>query len=333
MIPDWRSLVLLDDEHLGKYDVAEVNLACAMGLPGGPTERQAAECLDRLDHYARCAADYTDKRLPEFRAQPEFYRGSESIFRIVCLVTLTRIQGIVYHPEKRAEDAVLDTPDKFIHGALLGEGGTCASLPVMYTAIGRRMGYPLKLAATWQHAFFRWDEPGGERFNIEANGIGMDVLPDDYYRQGKYAGPPGCHEACQFLRSQTPQEELASFLNERGLLFRDCQRYKEACESLIWATACAPKDLLMQEGVKSLLHLWEQTLHNILPPTFPQVTVRHAPRRYPANIPMKIEQRALFLELLEQQLTDPVLEKKWWGPLRRGERVRVPSHITCTVGM
>ncbi len=38
-----------------------------------------------------------------------------------------------------------DSRTRYIHSVLTGFGGTCASLPVLYVAIGRRLGWPLYL--------------------------------------------------------------------------------------------------------------------------------------------------------------------------------------------
>jgi hypothetical protein len=37
-------------------------------------------------------------------------------------------------------DAPLDVADSFIHGIIQGNGGTCASIPVVVSAVGRRLG-------------------------------------------------------------------------------------------------------------------------------------------------------------------------------------------------
>ena len=34
LLPDFRELAKLSNEELGKYDIAVVNLACSLGLPG-----------------------------------------------------------------------------------------------------------------------------------------------------------------------------------------------------------------------------------------------------------------------------------------------------------
>ena len=46
-----------------------------------------------------------------------------------------------------------DSRDLLIHGMIDGPGGTCASMPVMYVAVGRRLGYPLKLVQSRGHLF------------------------------------------------------------------------------------------------------------------------------------------------------------------------------------
>ena len=61
-------------------------------------------------------------------------------------------------------------------------------MPVLYVAVGRRRGYPLKLVEAPTHLFFRWEDPDGERFNVpevfnvEGTGHGISFHPDDYYR-------------------------------------------------------------------------------------------------------------------------------------------------------
>ena len=69
----------------------------------------------------------------------------------------------------------------FIHGLLAGHGGTCCNMPVLQIAIGRRLGYPLYLRKAHWHYFARWDEPGGESFNVECTN-GFTSPPDECYR-------------------------------------------------------------------------------------------------------------------------------------------------------
>ena len=55
-------------------------------------------------------------------------------------------------------------------------------MPVLYVAIGRRLGYPLYLVQAREHFFVRWEEPGGERFNIEATTLGFTPRDDEHFR-------------------------------------------------------------------------------------------------------------------------------------------------------
>ena len=78
-----------------------------------------------------------------------------------------------------------DSRDLFLHGLLRPAlnpqpstlnlpRGTCSSMPVLYIAIGRRLGYPLKIVTTKAHLFIRW-ESAAERFDLEGTGRGMSI--------------------------------------------------------------------------------------------------------------------------------------------------------------
>jgi hypothetical protein len=56
-------------------------------------------------------------------------------------------------------DGFFADPSKvFLHGLLGPERvGTCSSLPVLYVAVGRQLGYPLKLVTAKGHLFVRWE--------------------------------------------------------------------------------------------------------------------------------------------------------------------------------
>lgn len=68
---------------------------------------------------------------------PAEYENSWAYFRTLVLITvLQRDLGLRYNPAKVPDDAPFEPADVFIHGAIQGKGGTCASLPVVYAAIG-----------------------------------------------------------------------------------------------------------------------------------------------------------------------------------------------------
>lgn len=320
----WRQLVYLTDAELSRCDIAAVNLACAAGLPDA-AGINVTLIGERLDWFARVVRQETERKLPRFRRKRYDYRNSEAYFRILALTTvLQRDCGVRYNLAKIPEDVPLDTADIFVHGAVVGSGGTCASLPVVYAAVGRRLGYPFKLVTTttrqWGHLFVRWDEPGGKSFNIETTSWGLNSDPDDYYRTGVYEITPEEERKGNFLKSLTPREELASFLAERGFRWLDYGRYRKGVEAMAWASALAPANLLLRTRLKTTMKEWEIAERRQAPRDFPQVQVRAPERRFPSALPREIEDHILTLEATENLLRDAEFEQRWWGPMRAGHR-------------
>lgn len=164
-------LLAMTPEQLAKIDVALVNLLCAKGLPGAENLDIPA-ILAKLDEWAAKVKFETLRHLyrvtdPRYA---EHYNHSEARLRAEFIVQcLQEDCGVRYNPDRIYEPDFRDSRDMFLHGMLPGaNGGTCASMPVMYVAIGRRLGYPMKLVATREHLFCRWDD-GKERFNIEGS--------------------------------------------------------------------------------------------------------------------------------------------------------------------
>lgn len=325
----WQQLVHLNDTELATLDIAAVNLCCARGLPDAQ-HLDVELCLRTFDAWAQQVADYTTRLLPRFHSTPQAFEDSQAYFRVLCLVTvLQRDLGVAYNPAKTDPDAPFDTADCFVHGLVQGNGGTCATLPVVYTAVGRRLGYPLKLVCAkgpnCLHVFARWDEPNGERFNIEATNQGLNCPPDDYYRTGLYATTPAQERKGLFLQSMTPKQELASFLNERGQRWRDLNRYREAVEALSWAWALVPQNIFHRDTLARAMNEWGAQLGNQQPPGFPPVSLTfRSRRRFPPSLPWDWEQDILYLQAWENCLSNPVFEQQWWGPMRRREKL--PQH-------
>jgi hypothetical protein len=289
----WKDLVRLPEGELARQDIAAVNLACAAGLPGSE-QIDVLACLNRLDEWARQVRRYTEACLPEFHRRPSAFNDSEAYFRILCLVTaLQRDLGLRYNPAKIPDHVPLDTADVFIHGALFGDGGTCGSMAIVYTAVGRRLGYPLKLVRArrgeYGHVFPRWDEPGGERFNIEATNRGFRCYPDEHYRTGGFAVSAEVEAACCLLRSMSPIEELADFLAARALRWRDAGRQRLGVEALAWASAIAPRDQALSDTLKRDLNAWCRQLDRRQPPGFPELYIGCPGRQYLDTLPLELE--------------------------------------------
>jgi hypothetical protein len=325
LVQSWQELARLANEDLATYDVAEYNLACAVGLPD-TKDLDIKSCLQRLDVMASYTDRFTERLLPQFRRRPEKYHNSEAYFRVLALITaLQRDLGLRYNPSKIPVDAALQTADVFVHGALLGHGGTCASLPVVYAAVGRRLSYPLKLVQAkgqkWGHLFARWDAPGGERFNIEATSQGLNCYPDDYYRTGIYMVEEQIEQQGCLLTSMTPREELATFIAERAYRWRDLGNLRQVANALAWATAIAPKNGFYVNTLNAVMREWGTGLARLEPPGYPMMYFTWPPRRFPETLPLQYEKDILCLEATENILKNPEYDSRWWAPMRQGQVV------------
>ena len=174
-------------------------------------------------------------------ARPSEFDDSLAKFRMMALVTvLQRDLGVRYDPAcQEGPYCALDPRTLFIHGLLDGQGGTCVTMPVLYIAIGRRLGYPLHLVHAREHFFVRWEEPGGERFNIEATTLGFTPRDDEHFRRWPKPIRDEDVRLGLFLRNLTPQEECAAFLRERGQCWLDHLRTAAALEAFARAVGAA----------------------------------------------------------------------------------------------
>lgn len=217
-------------EELRQQDVALVNLRCAEDLPGA-NDLNIAACLQKLDQWAARVRSETERHL--YRAHDaryaKEYRNSEPYFRVsMMLQVLQEDCGVHYNMQRVHEVDFTKSQDLFIHGLVASDnGGTCVSMPVLYTAIARRLGYPVYLVTAKAHLFCRWDH-GKERFNIEGSGSGFSSYDDDYYTKWPLPISPAEVKAGLYLKSLSPGEELAVFLSARGHCLEDNGRVPEA---------------------------------------------------------------------------------------------------------
>jgi hypothetical protein len=203
--------------------------------------------------------------LEEQSSEPptEFSYGN-SLGRFFCWFMLQVLQedcGVAYHPDRKFDPDFCNPEDVFIHGILNddGKGGTCASMPVVYVAIGQRLGLPVYLVQTRGHLFFRWDDPQGtlidwetpnlklwippDRFNVEGAGEGIAFSSDSHYIQWPELWTEKDFEHGRYLQSMTTGREiLADFLIQRAECFHDLGNINECLESIFFARKLAPDD-------------------------------------------------------------------------------------------
>lgn len=231
MPTSYYDLLAMSPDELANVDIALMNLLCAKGLPGAENLDIPA-VLKQIDEWAAKVKFETERHLYRVN-DPQFadhYQHSEARLRAEFIVQVLQEDcGVHYNPARIATPDWRDSRDLFLHG-LVGSsnGGSCSSMPLIYVATSRRLGYPMKLVLANSHIFCRWDGPN-ERFNIEgASNGGVSFHSDEYYRTWPKPISDAVVERGEFLTSLTPQEELSSFLIDRGMCLDMNGRYPEA---------------------------------------------------------------------------------------------------------
>ncbi len=243
----FNDLLDLSSEQLIGVDIAEMNLLCATDLPGAE-KLDVDQLLARLDDYAERVRYWTDQSMWDFQQDPDKFENSEAKFRVLLLISvLQKDFGVHYNHRGERNCDFSDSRNPFIHGMIDDtNGGTCASMPVMYVAVGRRLGYPMSLVLAKTHIFARWDD-GIERFNIEGTNPRFDDHPDSYYREWPYPISDAELKEGWYLKPLTPAEELAVFLQNRAYCLMDNGRFKEAQLAFARSYQLAPQNPLGRE--------------------------------------------------------------------------------------
>ncbi len=244
-------LSTLSEEALSHYDIAYLNLVCAQGL-NGSENLDIPSCLAKLGEIADCVRLNTELNLHKFRLAPQDYENSIGQYRILGMVTYAvKGYGVQYNP------ALIETPDNlstddvffkdsrnvFLNGILQREPrmGTCSSLPVFWTALGRRLGYPLYMSNTLLHFFTRW-EKDGERFDFEGSQNGCVIDDDEHYRNFPVKVDEAKIQYLGLLESFSRKRELMHFLITRGACLHANGRFEESKRAYEFARACYPSN-------------------------------------------------------------------------------------------
>ena len=233
----------LPEAELAEFDIARLNMLCAAGLPGTEGIDPDA-CIRTLDGWTEYIRRNVEGWWPDFLRSPREGEDSPGKFRMMAIATLLQRQlGVHYNLRfNEGEYDGRDSRNLLLHGPLAGHGGTCVTLPVLYIAIARRLGYPVFLTRTKDHYLARWDEPGVERFNIECTCRGFASHSDEHYCTWKTPITDSEVRRGAFLRNLTRREEFACFLSERGNCLLDHLQIGEALEAYHHAHRIAPRD-------------------------------------------------------------------------------------------
>lgn len=221
-LPSLEQLISMPPEHLAKVDIAVINLRCAEGLIGSE-KFNIEEAISTLDMWAARVKYQTEKYWYKFNYRPQDFENSEAYYRMIVLATVLQEDfGLRYDPALKVgfpppeDDRFFDdSRNVMINGIIERQLGSCASLPVVYVAVGRRLGYPLKLVPTNSHLYLRWED-SRSRFNIEATAEGFVSHKDQEYWRWPQPVTPQQAEKYEYFKPFSPSDELACFLSARG---------------------------------------------------------------------------------------------------------------------
>ena len=200
-------------------------------MPGiaGTEELDVKKCLKTLDEWAEKVRFDVQRHDYKFRQNPAEFSNSEGEYCMMMLISVLWLDcGVHYNMERVTNIDFKNAQDLFIHGMIdNGNGGTCASMPVLYTAVAQRLGWPVKLVHAKGHVFCRWENEK-ERFNIEGTNHGYKRHDDNHYMKWPHPISEQEVKAGIYLKSLTPPEELAGFLAARGHCLEDNGRIAES---------------------------------------------------------------------------------------------------------
>ena len=269
--PTLAELVAMTPEELGKVDVAVVNLRCAEGLPGAE-KIDIAAALQKIDGWTARIKEQTDAYAAKLARHPERYGGVLGKYQMDMLTTvLQQDEGVHYDPamidiqEKKLEDTPDDTfyddaRHLFVNGLTERQSGTCASMPVFYAAIARRLGYPVRLAQTNGHLYLQWLNDDGSHFNVEATAKGgLMEHPDDYYWHWPRPVSPAQAEKYHFFEPLNARDELATFLNDRAMVLMTSGNMTGSIRCQAQAQQVAEKTKAQMDGMMFVLQV---AMHN-----------------------------------------------------------------------
>jgi len=252
-----EELLFIPDKHLGRVDIARMNLLCATGLPGAENI-DVEKYLATIDQWAKVVKAEEKKYLPVFYENRVKYEYSQAKFKAVYLgLTIQQVLKCRYNMELvnsgiEKDWASLrfheDSRDTFIHGFVERKKGTCSSIPVLLVALGRRCGYPLYLVASKGHLFVRWEDDK-DRFNFDAATQGVNIHSDEYFHTYPFPITESDWKHEKLLKNLSPVEELSEFMNTRGLCFAAHGKLKEAVDAYTLYFRGFPESRLVQRNI------------------------------------------------------------------------------------
>lgn len=260
-----QELLKLSPTQLEQCDLALMNLLCATGLKGSEG-LDIQECLKTLEEWAEQVRWETQRHEYRYNEHKADLQNSYGRYRMMMLGgVLAQDVGLHYNPTL-AQDLLdaktptfvwaADSKNLFVHGLLGGKHeGTCATMPLLFVAIGRRLGYPVALAGVKSHIYVRYEEPNGGHFNVETTmAEGFLTPPDEDYNTGIFFSTPQEIGDYGWLRPMSNAEILSQFLNNRAICLGTTRQYAEAKQMFLAAARYQPNTSPFKELTQRYLH-------------------------------------------------------------------------------
>lgn len=258
-------LLAIPTADLDKVDMGLINILCAEGLPGSEN-LNVQKSLDALDTWAQHVKTETQRHFYRFVEHPELFCNSLAYYEMQMLGDVLVNDLRMRYDPKRVEQSIkgLDSPeaeaafftdskDIFLFGLLDGDRyGTCASMPFLYVAIARRLGYPANLAVTQEHFYVRCEDANGEHLNVEATAVSrFKTPPDEYYRDMVTARDRDAEIAGGgWLRPLSNKEIVGHSLLSRVACLQSAGRSDEALKTLDIAAKYLPDTPRWRDTIK-----------------------------------------------------------------------------------
>lgn len=125
---------------------------------------------------------------------------------------LYKIHGLEYDT---SPDAWEKKENYFLVKLLDTKRGTCANMPLLYMAIGQRLGYPIFPVVIPEHQFLRYVDSRVMQANIEATGGGGYIRDERYIRESRVT-QVGLQKS-DYLKTLTKREWLAHALDSTSV--------------------------------------------------------------------------------------------------------------------
>jgi regulator of sirC expression with transglutaminase-like and TPR domain len=136
----------------------------------------------------------------------------------------------------------------FLNGILDTKKGICYTLPLLYVAVGQRVGYPVRVVVAPDHMFVRYDLPGFKQNNIEVTSGGQYFSNESYVE--RFLVSKRGIESGSYMRMLTNRELIAEMLGVNAGFHGGKGDGRRAVAYLEKAVSLYPTAALMRDNLR-----------------------------------------------------------------------------------